>query len=49
MAGLMRSHRRLALEHANRAVGMVTEELAGDGEPDDAAPDDRQIASLRRW
>ena len=44
VAGLVRAHLLLALEHLDAHVGVAGEQLAGDGQAEDAGADHRQIA-----
>jgi hypothetical protein len=46
MGGLMSAQALLSLEDAEAGVGVPGEKLAGDREPDDAAPDHDDVAAL---
>jgi hypothetical protein len=48
VARLVEADDVLALEHAEGAAGMAPEQLAGDGQADDARADDDEVASLGR-
>ena len=48
VAGLVEARDRLALEHGDRAVGLAAQQLAGDGEADDARAHDDDVRLLPR-
>jgi hypothetical protein len=48
VSGLVRRDGRFALEHADRGAGIALRQLARDGQPDDAAADDREVGLLGR-